>query len=332
MLGEQPTFIQGENLSEKEYSADFLRSQRLYVMKFGGTSVGSPEMIWRTADIIASYHRRGLGVVPVVSAMSGITNRLIELAESSLPEQQLRQAAEIYHYHRETAEKMFKRGLPVIDELQYLYTQLVRDLRDRSMSPNEYKDRISTYGERFSARLVDVALRRRLWETKSEGKSTYKDTTGIIVTDELFGEATPNDEKTLVRARRIPRYLDENIIPVMTGFIGATEDGRFTTLGRNGSDYSASYLAKLFPAEEVIIWTDVDGIYDKDPNKFDDAVVLPYLTFEQADIMAKNGAKLQPRTIEPLFGTSIRLRVKNTFNPDAPGTLIACESELNRLQ
>ncbi len=134
----------------------------------------------------------------------------------------------------------------------------------------------------------------------------------------------PNMEETRKNAERsIKPFAREGIVPVVTGFLGATADGRITTLGRGGSDYSASIISRAVGSQEVWIWTDVNGVYNKDPVFNPDAIFYPELTFEQADAMAKAGAKvLHSKTLEPLSGTGITLFVKNTFNPEHPGTKV----------
>ena len=146
----------------------------------------------------------------------------------------------------------------------------------------------------------------------------------VVVTDAVFGNASPLMEPTRVKARaRLLPLLDRGTIPIVTGFNGATADGRPTTLGRGGSDFSASILAAALDAAELWIWTDVDGIMSADPRLVPDAEVLDELTYAEAAELAYNGAKvLHPRTLAPLVEKKIPVWSKNSFAPEKPGTKI----------
>jgi aspartate kinase len=184
-------------------------------------------------------------------------------------------------------------------------------------------DAITSLGERINARVLAAVLRQR--GTKSEAV----DATELVVTDATFQNAMPLMDATGDRvSTRLGPLLDQNIIPIVTGFIGATEDGITTTLGRGGSDYSAAILGHCLDADEVWTWTDVDGVMTADPRLVPDALVIPMLSYGEVSELAYFGAKvLHPRTIRPIVERGIPLWVKNTFNPTCPGTCIIREPE-----
>jgi len=184
-------------------------------------------------------------------------------------------------------------------------------------------DAISSLGERMNARIV--AARLRQMGLRSEAV----DATELIVTDRRFQQATPLMDLTRARtqARLLP-LLEVGVVPVVTGFMGATEDGITTTLGRGGSDYSAAILGVALDADEVWTWTDVDGVLTTDPRIVPDARVIPVLSYSEVAELAYFGAKiLHPKTISPVVERGIPLWVKNTFNPTCLGTRIVREPE-----
>ncbi|MFN2286671.1 MAG: aspartate kinase, partial [Anaerolineae bacterium] len=184
-------------------------------------------------------------------------------------------------------------------------------------------DAISSLGERMNARIVAARLRQQGL------RSEAVDATELIVTDRRFQQAAPLMDLTRARtqARLLP-LLEDGVIPVVTGFIAATEDGITTTLGRGGSDYSAAILGVSLDADEVWTWTDVDGVLTTDPRIVPDARVIPVLSYSEVGELAYFGAKvLHPKTISPVVERGIPLWVKNTFNPTCPGTRIVREPE-----
>lgn len=290
--------------------------------KFGGTSVGNAERIVNISNIILQHHRDGAAVVVVVSAMSGVTNLLVDLSnEDMVLADREKTIRAIIDKHSTTATELRlfpDRRHALTAELNVLYRMLRGDVEDMSLHGKERADRILSYGERLSARLVATQLLQR-------GVRAHAfDSTSIIATDDQFGEAKPDMEATKRNAElRVVPLIRDGIVPVITGFLGGTKEEKVTTLGRGGSDFSASIIGRAVGACEVWIWTDVDGVYDKDPRNNPDARIYSELTFEQADAMAKAGAKvLHAKTLEPLSGSSITLFVKNSFKPDYPGTKV----------
>jgi aspartate kinase len=185
-------------------------------------------------------------------------------------------------------------------------------------------DAVTSLGERINARIVAAVLRQR------GVRSEAVDATELIVTDNKFQNAAPLMDATRARvSERMVPLLDGGIVPVVTGFIGATEQGVTTTLGRGGSDYTAAILGDCLDADEIWTWTDVDGVMTADPRIAPDARVIPTLSYSEVSELAYFGAKvLHPKTILPTVERGIPLWVKNTFNPTCPGTCIVREPEI----
>ncbi|MBX6341368.1 MAG: aspartate kinase, partial [Thermomicrobiaceae bacterium] len=304
------------------------------VMKFGGTSVGSSAAMDQTATILATAQREAPPVVAVVSAMSGVTNLLLEAAEGAaqgraesatdlrraLLNRHLTAAAELIH-DAARRDEVGTRVQDLIDQCVRL-VESVHVLGD--LSPR-VQDWIVSFGERLSSLVVAGALADR----GVPAEAVFSDR--VIVTDDAFGGASPLPEPTRERAREvIGPLVERGVLPVVTGFFGATERGATTTLGRGGSDYSAAILGSALDADEVWIWTDVDGVMTADPRLVPDARTLPAISFAEATEMAYFGAKvIHPRTMQPAAERGIPIWIKNTFNPEHPGTRIGPEPAEN---
>ncbi len=251
--------------------------ETIRVMKFGGTSVGDAACIRRAAEIVAAASSDA-AVVAVVSAMGGVTNRLIEAAQSSAtgdrgPGVEIAEA--LGKQHRATIEDLVSnddRRAKLVAEIEKIIehvtglcygTALLRELTPRVL------DEIVSTGERLSARLLASAL------CELGLKGVAVEATELIVTDNASGRAEPLMAQTRERATvRLLPLLEDDAVPVVTGFIGATAGGMLTTLGRGGSDYSATILGAALDATEVIIWTDVDGVLTADPRLVPEARTL----------------------------------------------------------
>jgi len=270
------------------------------VMKFGGTSVGDGACIARAAQIVAEA-ARGNSVVVVVSAMSGVTNRLVAAANRAGGgdrEAGAKMIAELRQQHatalellvRDSARRagVSKQLHEILAEWQRLFdgTALLRELTARSL------DAISSLGERLCSPIFASAL------AELGVKSRAISATDVIVTDTFHGGAEPQMELTRARCEaQLRPLLRESGVPVVTGFIGATADGVLTTLGRGGSDYSATILGAALGVDEVIIWTDVDGVLTADPRLVPDARIIPEISYREAAELAYFGAKvLHPKT------------------------------------
>jgi len=297
----------------------------LLVMKFGGTSMGSAERIKVAAQICREQKERR-PVVAVVSAMSQVTDLLLntlrhaEAGDEAGIEANLERLAQ---RHLETCDQLLSGDLR--DTTASGVRALVADFRRIAHGmlmlgerPPRSVDEAIAIGERLSALLISEYL-------QCTGVSA-QDVNGsdVIVTDAVFGNATPMMDETRKKASQTLRPLMErSVLPVVTGFNGATADGRATTLGRGGSDYSASILAAALDASELWIWTDVDGIMSADPRLVPEARVLDTVTYSEAAELAYNGAKvLHPRTLAPLIERQIPVWSKNSFHLEHPGTRI----------
>lgn len=300
--------------------------KKLQVMKFGGTSVGDATCIARTAKIIADAGKENDCVV-VVSAMSGVTNRLVAASKNASAGNQGEGAAlvEALSKQHEAALQQLMSGegqrAPVRARMKEIFTE-ARRLCDgtamlRELTPRTL-DALSSVGERLSAPLVAGAL-------KEMGvRSEAIDATELLVTDSNHGGAEPRMDLTRERTtKRIAPLLKDGVIPVITGFIGATAEGTLTTLGRGGSDYSATILGAALDADEVIIWTDVDGVLTADPRLVPDARTIPEISYLEAAELAYFGAKvLHPKTLQPVMDAEIPVWIRNSFAPERVGTVI----------
>jgi bifunctional aspartokinase / homoserine dehydrogenase 1 len=298
----------------------------LRIMKFGGTSVGDASCIQRVVEIIRTASRES-DIVVVVSAMSGVTNKLIEAAvesEGGNRDAVVRIFTELRKQHGAAVSALIESDTErnrIGHEMQELFREGER-LCEGAMLLHELtpraRDAISSLGERLSAPLLAAVL------NESRLSSQCVEATELVVTDSYHGGAEPWMDLTRERSReRLEPLIQQGIVPVVTGFIGATEDGVLTTLGRGGSDYSATILGTALDADEVIIWTDVDGLLTADPRLVPDACLISEISYREAAELAYFGAKvLHPKTLHPVMQQGIPLRIRNTFAPEKLGTKI----------
>ncbi len=297
----------------------------MITMKFGGTSVANSKRLQQVASIVYSLLPRS--PVIVASAMAGVTDLLLETARLAarretrqvqanieiIKERHLRVAKTLVRRPQAQAD-LINRQARLIDELASLFQGviLLKELSIRSL------DAIASFGEILSCTLLAAIL------NQASIPAQFIDARTIIRTDARFGEATVDYPVTrrLARKALLP-LLKKKVVPVVTGFIGSTNDGLTTTLGRNGSDYTASIIGAALGSEEIWIWTDVDGVMTADPRTVKGAKVLPEITYREAAEMSYFGAKvIHPKTMLPAIASNIPIRIKNTFNPSHPGTLI----------
>jgi len=288
------------------------------VMKFGGTSVGSPEALQRVAKIIMDEKD---SKVVVASAMSGITNFLVNGAEN-LPASRKSMIEEFEKKHVDVASQLLdeKHMVDFMKDFKIRMDKFRALLEDDTALNNPYfKDNITSQGERFSTLILSHAL------TAAGAKSVAltSEDCGIIAEGRpLSGSAELQKTETMM-AMKVKPYVDDGIIPIITGFYGINSDGLPLTFGRGGSDYSAAVVANAMNADLLEIWTDVDGFMSADPRIIPDAVKIDEMNFGEAAELAYFGAKvLHPRTIEPVRMKHIPLKVRNSFKPDEPGTII----------
>jgi aspartate kinase len=301
-------------------------------IKFGGTSVGRAEALTQAADIALEQAPNWDRLVVVVSAMSGVTDALTQgaLTAASGDSQTYRAiVTDLRARHYRAVDTLLPSDgartqlLATVDEYLDEFATFCRSVHVLGEVTPRAMDAIISLGERINARTLAALLRQQ------GAHSDAVDATELIVTDDTFQSAVPLMDATRARvSARLAPLLDEGIIPVVTGFIGATEEGVTTTLGRGGSDYSAAILGDCLDADEVWIWTDVDGVMTADPRIVSDARTIPTLSYSEVSELAYFGAKvLHPRTIRPVIERDIPLWVKNTFNPTCPGTRIVREPE-----
>lgn len=286
------------------------------VLKFGGTSVGSPEALKRVASIIAGTE--GDRIV-VASAMSGVTNFLVSLVDN--PSQDIEEAKEKFvNKHLSTASQLFEGE--AMDAFMSEFNARMKVFEKAVLSDREdpfYKDGVLSQGERFSTLLLTHVLKG----IGIDAKALTSEDAGIVA------EGHPlNGSANLVKSEagmtmNVRPLLSMGILPVITGYYGVNSDGKPLTFGRGGSDYAAAVVANAVNADMLEIWTDVDGFMSADPRIIPGAIKIDEMNFGEAAELAYFGAKvLHPRTIEPVRVKHIPLKVRNSFKPEEPGTLI----------
>ncbi|MEM0911827.1 MAG: lysine-sensitive aspartokinase 3 [Pseudomonadota bacterium] len=294
----------------------------LNVAKFGGTSVGNYPSIKNCAHIVINNPNTR---IMVVSAASGVTNLLVTLANASLTSREITEIVEKIRviefsilnelrYKNEVEDKLF--GL--LDDVDALARHEEINFRD------DLKDELMSLGERMSSLLVAAVLR------ELDCNAVNFDIRKVMRTDSVFTSASPVLAEVERLAQQLLDPLLENQVIVTQGFVGADEDGRTTTLGRGGSDFTAALLAEALRAQTCEIWTDVIGVYTTDPRITDKARPLPELSFEEAAEMATFGAKvLHPATIEPALRQNVKVFVGSSKEPESGGTWIVkdCETQ-----
>ncbi len=304
----------------------------MIIHKFGGTSVGSAERLQHVADIVAASPEPP---VVVVSAMSGTTNALISAARAAASgdcAQYVATRQQLIDKHLNCLDQLLDPGPDrdeVAAEIEARLDHMAR-LCDSVSTLGELTrrghDAVASIGEELSSRMLAAVLRAR--GSAAEQVSA----TELIVTDDHFGEAQPDARATREQTcRRLLPLIEQGVVPVVTGYVGATADGVTTTLGRGGSDYSAAILGVALDASEVWVWTDVDGILTADPKLVPDARCLAELSYAEAEELAYFGADvLHPKTVMPLAEAGVPLRILNSFAPDHPGTLITGHPRADR--
>jgi aspartokinase/homoserine dehydrogenase 1 len=293
--------------------------------KFGGSSLLGAERMLHAAGLVRSAAAAS-NVTVIVSAMKGVTDHLLSvahgLADGKLA-QARRELEDLLALHFEVLHDLHleeDHELRIRRELKLLGGDLLHEVpAEGRVAPDaELFDRLASFGERLSARLFAAALQKAGVVAVPVASSDF------VVTCDNFRDAQPYLEQTRQRGRAILLpLLAESIVPVVTGFIGATPDGRITTLGRNSSDFSGAIIAHVVDAQELVIWTDVDGIYTANPNESAEASLLHELSYDEAHALAASGAKVLHAKVLPLAAeTEMVVWVRNTFNPQARGTRI----------
>ena len=294
-------------------------------LKFGGTSLLGAERMLHAAGLVRAA-AQSANVIVVVSAMKGVTDRLLSvsrlLAEGKLSHART-EAESVIHLHfdvlhdlqlAEDQEDRVRRILQLLD--RDLLHEVPREGRVDATA--ELADRLASFGERFSARLFAAALE------KSGVAAVPVSSSDFVLTCDTFRDAKPHLEETKERGRGILLpLLEDGLVPVVTGFVGATPDGRITTLGRNSSDFSGAIVAHVDDASELVMWTDVDGIYTDNPHASAEAKLLHDLSYDEAHALAASGAKvLHPHVLPLAAETEMTIWIRNTFKPHVRGTRI----------
>ena len=296
------------------------------VLKFGGSSVATPDRIKGIIEILRDYYSKGERFTVVFSAFGGATDSLIEM--SNLAAKGDEAYYEVFEKFRTRHEEAIHTLLesPLLEEVlpefqnnsdvlkNLLYgIFLVREASPRTM------DYVLSFGERSSAFIIAHALRQQGIH------ANYLDARQVIITDKTFGSAKVNFKLTYDKIQK--QYSQLPGIQIVTGFISSATGGLTTTLGRGGSDYTAALLAAGLDAEVIEIWTDVDGVLTADPRKVKRAFTIPTMTYAEAMEMSHFGAKvIYPPTLQPALGKQIPIYIKNTFNPSFTGTYISSKS------
>jgi aspartate kinase len=298
-------------------------------MKFGGTSVADATAINTLARIVAARQEQ-LPVV-VVSAMSGVTDALLNsfaIAASGNIEAAIDSLATTFTRHKSTASQLLTDVTAAsfsgeVDDAAVDIARLFTLLTTQPSEKTAIQDAVVSYGELLSSSLVSTVINERGM------KSVRVDSRTCIVTDDQFTCATPLIDQSFDRTKAVlVPILQMSTIPVLGGFIAATLEGRGTTLGRGGSDYTAALVGAAIAAEEIQIWTDVTGVLTADPRVVPEAITVERLSYGEAAELAYFGAKvLHPKTIQPAIEDQIPVRICNSRAPDELGTLVGPESE-----
>ena len=309
-------------------------SKQTLVMKFGGTSVGSVDALIKATKIIKDAQMAYPHIVVVTSAMSGVTDLLLKSAslaaqgnidalaeaESTLREKHFSAVEALVR-----DERRCQAAKAEINTLILSLVDLCKAIAVLGEASPRAMDAVASLGERMNIRLLAaVALEAGIQARPME-------TTEFIVTNAHFQNAHPDFKVTTEKARAsLQPLLDAGIVPIVTGFIGATPEGVITTLGRGGSDYTAAIIGSVLPADDVWIWTDVNGVMTTDPRIVPEAQTLAEISYGEIAELAYYGAKvLHPKTIRPVVEAGIGLRICNTFNPSHPGTRLIANGNSN---
>jgi len=297
----------------------------LIVMKFGGTSVGSAERIRQAASIVHQHASKHQAAV-VVSALSKVTDLIISVLNAARTGDRAKMKEGLHALrdrHDQVLNEMFQGpalqsvSAEVHSVLQRL-TEFCSALSLLGSATPQVMDMVLPLGEHMSARIFTACLH------ELGAKSAFIDSAQVIATDDKFGDASPDMEATRRHCREVlVPLLHAGTIPVVMGYSGATSSGQVTTLGRGGSDYSGTILGAAMDANEVWIWTDVDGVLTADPRVCPDALTLPEITFAEANELSYYGAKvIHRKAIWPTMERGIPVWIKNSFKPELPGTKI----------
>ncbi len=305
-----------------------------FTIKFGGETVGTGERIRNMAQFLKNRRNKSDDFVVVTSAMAGDTDELVSVAREVICKDSHSQISEMVKNISEkhisacreaiNDQEILSETIAIVEEEIRELEKVLEEIEDREEFSPSLQDLIMSFGERLTAPILSGAIRDL--GLSSESLTGFE---AGIVTDDNHLDADPLIEKSSRQIReRLGKKLDEDVIPVVTGFIASTEKGEITTMGRGSSDYSASLIGSVLGADEIWIMSDVDGIMTADPEIESEARVIDRLSYLEATEMSHFGAEvLNPKTIEPAMNEDIPVRVKNAFEPEKEGTLIVHKSE-----
>lgn len=294
------------------------------IMKFGGSSVGTPQAMKNVIDIIRQTKIDWPHTIVVVSALATVTNLLLDGASQAVcgnSEKLHNIVKQLYTLHNAIIDELVTENLhtDVKQEIKNLiseFNNLCQAIAILGEASPRALDAVAALGERMSVRVLAPAL------TSAGIPAEYVESSRCVITDNRFQSAHPDFDATTAKTRQvILPILDAGKVPVVTGFIGSTPKGIITTLGRDGSDFSAAIVGAVLPADEVWIWTDVNGVMSADPRVVSTAHTIPTLTYrEMSELVYFGGKKPHPKAIRPVVEANVGLRICNTFNPSHPGT------------
>lgn len=298
------------------YFCNYANKTNMIVMKFGGSSVKSEERIKAAADIILSQEDQK---ILVFSALGDTTDDLIEAGQKALKGEVVFNEIKDFHY---TVASKLNVDTDVIDELLNDLERLLSGIAMLGELSEKTKDLLVSFGERLAVRIIAQYLTNNFFKAKAIDAFDLG-----LRTDSEFGDAKVEEDSLKEVKKNLEVLINEGLTPVVTGFIAKDEFGHITTLGRGGTDLTASLLASALAAKEVQVWKDVDGIMTTDPRVVPTAISLTELAFEEASEMAYFGAKvLHPLSIQPAMKANIPVRVLNSYNPSHSGTTILRET------
>ena len=297
-----------------------MKEREIIVMKFGGSSVENAGRFNHAASIVRDYSQE-YKVVVVVSAIYGVTDRLLDVVDgikSGRYAEVEERIDNLYQLHSEAARSLsLLEQRPLSESLDRFRADLLSFVQFPAMQPSD-EDFIASYGERLSYLLLSGAISR-------QGVSSQPvDAANIIVTNNEYHNAKADLELSQLQARyHLDPLIARSIIPVIGGYYGLSYEGKVAVLGRGGSDYTAAAVTNILDASKLILWKEVDGIYSADPKKDPLAEFFPDVSYDKAEALARNGAKiLHPESITPLRVKNIPIEVKNFDNPSSPGSRI----------
>ena len=298
------------------------------VLKFGGTSVADAAAFERAAEIVRA--NAGSPVVVIVSAMSGVTDALIESLLTAANQDSATAVnilEEHFERHLRVAQSINAEALAkcytLIESSRKEIAELLNVVAERGLADVRTQDAIASHGERLCASLFTMIL-------EHHGiAASYVDARQCVVTDDQHGNANPLIDEVFSHTNtELTPLLEQGLVPVLGGFMGATKEGVTTTLGRGSSDYTATLIGAALQAAEIQIWTDVDGVQTAHPNLVTATRTVPVISYAEAEQLAGLGARvMHPRMIEPVIGAGIPIRIRNSRFPDQAGTLICAESD-----